>query len=60
MLRSLKISRSTATRLMTRARDAGLAPEVRIQERRRAPVVFAAIFIERTGGGTSIGGGTSW
>ena len=36
---TLKISQSTATRLMTRARDAGLAPEVRIQEPRRAPAV---------------------
>ena len=32
-------SQSTGTRLMTRARDAGLAPEVRIQEPRRAPAV---------------------
>jgi hypothetical protein len=36
---TLQISQSTATRLMTRARDAGLAPEVRIQEPRRAPAV---------------------
>jgi hypothetical protein len=36
---TLKISQSTATRFMTRARDAGLAPEVRIQEPRRAPAV---------------------
>ena len=36
---TLRISQSTATRLMTRARDAGLAPEVRIQEPRRAPAV---------------------
>ncbi|MGC5225443.1 hypothetical protein ACPW96_23000 [Micromonospora sp. DT81.3] len=36
---TLKTSQSTATRLMTRARDAGLAPEVRIQEPRRAPAV---------------------
>lgn len=36
---TLQISQSTATRLMTRARDAGLAPDVRIQEPRRAPAV---------------------
>ncbi|WP_458042308.1 MULTISPECIES: hypothetical protein [Bacteria] len=36
---TLKISQSTATRLMSRARDEGLAPEVRIQEPRRAPAV---------------------
>jgi hypothetical protein len=36
---TLQISQSTPTRLMTRARDAGLAPEVRIQEPRRAPAV---------------------
>ncbi|WP_345802960.1 hypothetical protein AAIB33_07730 [Microbacterium sp. AZCO] len=36
---TLKISQSTATRIMTRARDEGLAPEVRIQEPRRAPAV---------------------
>lgn len=36
---SLQISQSTATRLMSRARDSGLAPEVRIQEPRRAPAV---------------------
>lgn len=36
---TLKISQSTATRLMTRARDAGLAPEVRVHEPRRAPAV---------------------
>ncbi|WP_229382775.1 hypothetical protein [Microbacterium allomyrinae] len=34
---TLQISQSTATRLMKSARDAGLAPEVRIQEPRRAP-----------------------
>ena len=36
---TLKISQSTATRIMSRARDSGLAPEVRIQEPRRAPAV---------------------
>ncbi|WP_222855788.1 hypothetical protein [Microbacterium jejuense] len=36
---TLQISQSTATRLMSRARDSGLAPEVRIQEPRRAPAV---------------------
>lgn len=36
---TLEISQSTATRLMSRARDSGLAPEVRIQEPRRAPAV---------------------
>lgn len=36
---TLKISQSTATGLMTGARDAGLAPEVRIQEARWAPAV---------------------
>lgn len=36
---TLQISQSTATRLMGRARDSGLAPEVRIQEPRRAPAV---------------------
>ena len=36
---TLKISQSTATRFMSRARDVGLAPEVRIQEPRRAPAV---------------------
>lgn len=36
---TLQISQSTATRLMSRARDSGLAPEVRIQEHRRAPAV---------------------
>ncbi|WP_404433891.1 hypothetical protein LG299_05125 [Microbacterium lacus] len=36
---TLEVSQSTATRLMTRARDAGIAPEVRIQEPRRAPAV---------------------
>lgn len=36
---TLGISQSTATRLMSRARDDGLAPEVRIQEPRRAPAV---------------------
>jgi hypothetical protein len=36
---TLRISQSTATRLMNRARDSGLAPEVRIQEPRRAPAV---------------------
>ena len=36
---TLKISQSTATRIMSRARDIGLAPEVRIQEPRRAPAV---------------------
>ena len=36
---TLRISQSTATRLMSRARDSGLAPEVRIQEPRRAPAV---------------------
>lgn len=36
---TLRISQSTATRIMSRARDLGLAPEVRIQEPRRAPAV---------------------
>ena len=36
---TLKISQSTATRLMIRACEAGVAPEVRIQEPRRAPAV---------------------
>ncbi|WP_240638610.1 hypothetical protein [Microbacterium sp. ABRD28] len=36
---TLQISQSTATRLMSRARDSGLAPEIRIQEPRRAPAV---------------------
>lgn len=36
---TLQISQSTATRLMSRARESGLAPEVRIQEPRRAPAV---------------------
>lgn len=36
---TLQISQSTATRLMSRARDSGLAPEVRTQEPRRAPAV---------------------
>jgi len=36
---TLQISQSTATRLMSRARDSGLAPEVRIREPRRAPAV---------------------
>ncbi|GEM_PF-892720 len=36
---TLRISQSTATRLMSRAHDKGLAPEVRIQEPRRAPAV---------------------
>jgi hypothetical protein len=36
---TLRISQSTATRIMSRARDSGLAPEVRIQEPRRAPAV---------------------
>ncbi|MFK4804338.1 hypothetical protein ACI3KX_00585 [Microbacterium sp. ZW CA_36] len=36
---TLRTSQSTATRLMNRARDSGLAPEVRIQEPRRAPAV---------------------
>lgn len=36
---TLQVSQSTATRLMSRARDSGLAPEVRIQEPRRAPAV---------------------
>lgn len=36
---TLRISQSTATRLMSRARDTGLAPDVRIQEPRRAPAV---------------------
>ncbi|HYI50021.1 MAG TPA: hypothetical protein VEX42_00465 [Microbacterium sp.] len=36
---TLKISQSTATRFMSRARKVGLAPEVRIQEPRRAPAV---------------------
>ncbi len=36
---TVRISQSTATRLMSRARDSGLAPEVRIQEPRRAPAV---------------------
>lgn len=36
---TLRISQSTATRFMSRARDSGLAPEVRIQEPRRAPAV---------------------
>ena len=36
---TLQISQSTATRLMSRARDSGLAPEVRVQEPRRAPAV---------------------
>ncbi|WP_345803363.1 hypothetical protein AAIB33_09855 [Microbacterium sp. AZCO] len=36
---TLNISQSTATRLMNRARDSGIAPEVRIQEPRRAPAV---------------------
>jgi hypothetical protein len=36
---TLQISQSTATRLMSRARDSGLAPELRIQEPRRAPAV---------------------
>jgi uncharacterized protein (DUF2267 family) len=36
---TLQISQSTATRLMSRARDSGMAPEVRIQEPRRAPAV---------------------
>ena len=36
---TLSTSQSTATRLMNRARDSGLAPEVRIQEPRRAPAV---------------------
>lgn len=45
---ALKISQSTATRLISRARDAGLAPEVRIQEPRRAPAVDP--FFPRPGG----------
>jgi len=36
---TLKISQSTATRFMSRARKVGLAPEVGIQEPRRAPTV---------------------
>ncbi|WP_246160033.1 hypothetical protein [Microbacterium rhizomatis] len=36
---TLNVSQSTATRLMSRARDTGLAPEVRIQEPRRAPAI---------------------
>ncbi|GAA5202979.1 hypothetical protein [Microbacterium jejuense] len=36
---TLQISQSTATRLMSRARDSGLAPDIRIQEPRRAPAV---------------------
>lgn len=36
---TLNVSQSTATRLMSRARDTGLAPEVRVQEPRRAPAV---------------------
>ncbi|MEU1972840.1 hypothetical protein ABZ477_14380 [Microbacterium sp. NPDC019599] len=58
---TLDISQSTATRLMSRARDSGLAPEVRIQEPRRAPAVDP--FLHRSGpitgsgrpGGPSIG-----
>lgn len=36
---TLQVSQSTATRIMSRARDDGLAPEIRIQEPRRAPAV---------------------
>ncbi len=36
---TLQISQSTATRLMSRARDSGPAPEIRVQEPRRAPAV---------------------
>lgn len=36
---TLQISQSTATRLMTRARELGIAPEIRLQEPRRAPAL---------------------
>lgn len=36
---TLKISQSTATRLMSRARELGIAPEIRLQEPRRAPAI---------------------
>lgn len=36
---TLKISQSTATRLMSRARELGIAPDIRLQEPRRAPAI---------------------
>ncbi|MCT9821132.1 hypothetical protein N3K63_12670 [Microbacterium sp. W1N] len=36
---TLQISQSTATRLMSRARELGIAPEIRMQEPRRAPAI---------------------
>ncbi len=36
---TLRISQSTATRLMSRARESGIAPEIRLQEPRRAPAI---------------------
>jgi len=36
---TLGISQSTATRLMSRARELGIAPEIRLQEPRRAPAI---------------------
>jgi len=36
---TLRISQSTATRVMSRARETGIAPEIRLQEPRRAPAI---------------------
>ena len=56
---TLRISQSTATRLMSRARDSGLAPEVRIQEPRRAPAVNPYFDPSRPHAGPARPGGPS-